>query len=203
MSKDVVMPLEKIFGSRSRAKLLVLFFDNPDKQFFVREIARLIDEQINSVRRELINLDSLGLVKSETFENKVYYSANAKHPFFRPLVEICSKREISTRSGEKVRASGWDEYVRPVKSVLKALVVTNRLPGQEGLDMLVVGNDRDRKLTRWAEVMEKKMGKPLNYAILTPDDMIYRLRVRDRFIMRVFELEITERIDPDKILTEA
>jgi len=201
MSKDVGTPLEKIFGSRSRAKLLVLFFDNPDKQFFVREIARLIDEQINSVRRELLNLDSLGLVKSETFENKVYYAANVKHPFFRPLVEICSKKEISTRTGERVRASGWDEYVRPVKSALKALVVTNRLPGQEGLDMLIVGNDFERKLTRWAEVMEKKMGKPLNYAIVTPDDMIYRMRVRDRFIMRVFELEITEKIDPDKILT--
>jgi hypothetical protein len=203
MSKENTIPLEKIFGSRSRAKLLVLFFDNPDKQFFVREIARLIDEQINSVRRELLNLDSLGLVKSETFENKVYYSANAKHPFFRPLVEICSKKEIATKSGEKVRASGWEEYTRPVKNLLKSLVVTNRLPGQEGLDMLVIGHDKDRKLTRWAEVMEKKMGKPLNYAILTPDDFIYRWRVRDRFVVGVFELEITEVIDPDKLITEA
>ena len=195
------IPLEKIFGSRSRAKLLELFFDNPDKQFFVREISRLIDEQINSVRRELLNLDSLGIVKSETFENKVYYSANSKHPYFRPFVEIFSKK-VLTQNVEKAKKTGVDEYVRPVKSLLRALVVTNRLPGQEGLDLLIVGEDRERRLTRWAEVVEKKMGKPLNYAILTMDDFIYRRRVRDKFVMSVFELEISTQYDPSEILTE-
>jgi hypothetical protein len=38
---------------------------------------------------------------------------------------------------------------------------------------------------------------------LTPDDLIYRMRVRDRFVTGVFELEITEKIDPDKIFMEA
>ncbi|MDY5623569.1 MAG: hypothetical protein SPF43_11240, partial [Bacteroidales bacterium] len=57
----------------------------------------------------------------------------------------------------------WEDYIRPVSNILSAHVVTNRLPGQDGLDMLIVGDDKTSKLTRWAEVVEKKQGKPLNY----------------------------------------
>ena len=48
--------MEQLFGSKTRVKLLQLFFRNPNRAFYVREITRKIDEQINSVRRELANL---------------------------------------------------------------------------------------------------------------------------------------------------
>src|SRR6476646_6024673 len=54
--------VEQLFGSKTRVKLLSLFFNNPGRPFYVREITRKIDEQINSVRRELANLLSVGLV---------------------------------------------------------------------------------------------------------------------------------------------
>ena len=88
MSKENSTPVEKLFGSKTRAKLLKLFFENPEKSFYVREMSRVIEEQINSVRRELLNLESIGIIKNETFDNKLYYSANRKHPFYRPMVDI-------------------------------------------------------------------------------------------------------------------
>ena len=199
MSKVANTPTEKLFGSKTRAKLLKLFFENPEKSFYVREMTRVIDEQINSVRRELLNLESIGIIKNETFDNKVYYSANAKHPFTRPLTDIFSKRIDGARDKD-VKATTWEEYCRPVKNYLKGLVVTNRLPGQDGIDLLVIGNDKTKKLTRWAEIIEKKLGKPINYAIMSPDDFTYRKNVRDRFVLEVLEMEITEIIDPDKII---
>ena len=199
MSKENAMPLEKLFGSKTRAKLLGLFFENPDKSYYVREITRVIEEQINSVRRELTNLNSLGLVKIENYENKVYYSANMKHPFARPMTEIFS-RKIDTSQEVEVRRPTWADYVRPVENLLSALVVTNRLPGQEGLDLLIIGDDYQRKLTRWAEVVEKRQGKPLNYAIMSREDYLYRKSVRDRFIADVWSMKISETYDPGNIL---
>ena len=195
------MPLEKLFGSKTRAKLLALFFENPDKSYYVREITRVIEEQINSVRRELTNLNALGLVKIENYENKVYYSANMKHPFARPMTEIFSRKVDSTAVAEAAAPkSVWEEYVRPVENLLNALLVTNRLPGQEGLDLLIIGDDYQRKLTRWAELVEKKQGKPLNYAIMTREDYLYRKSVRDRFLADVWSLRISDKYDPEKIL---
>ena len=199
MSKENSTPTEKLFGSKTRAKLLKLFFENPEKSFYVREMTRVIEEQINSVRRELLNLESIGVIKNETFDNKVYYSVNSKHPFARPLVDIFSKKIDTTREKD-VRETTWEEYCRPVKNYLKGLIVTNRLPGQDGIDLLIVGNDKTKKLTRWAEVIEKKQGKPINYVIMSADDYSYRKSVRDRFIEDIFEMEITEIIDPDKII---
>lgn len=201
MSKETNTPIEKLFGSKTRAKLLKLFFGSPEKSFYVREMTRVIDEQINSVRRELLNLENIGIIKSETFDNKIYYSANSKHPFTRPLSEIFSKK-ISTTTGKEAQVSTWDEYTRPVRHYLKALVVTNRLPGQDGVDLLIIGNDKTKKLTRWAEVIEKKLGKPINYVIMSADDFGYRKSVRDRFIAEILEMEITEIIDPEKIIKE-
>ena len=99
-----------------------------------------------------------------------------------------------------VKPNAWEEYVRPVKNYLTCLIVTNRLPGQEGVDLLIVGDDRTKKLTHWAEVVEKKEGKPLNYVIMSRDDFQYRLNVKDRFVSEVLEMSILEKIDPEGIL---
>lgn len=199
MTKETNTPIEKLFGSKTRAKLLQLFFENPTKSFYVREMTRVIDEQINSVRRELLNLESIGVIKNETFDNKVYYSANNRHPFCRPLVDMFSKK-IDTIRDKDVKETTWEDYCRPVRNYLSGLVVTNRLPGQDGIDLLIIGNDKTKKLTRWAEVVEKKQGKPINYAIMSVDDFTYRRDVRDRFIMDIFEMEISEIVDPDGVI---
>ncbi len=205
MNKGDGMPLDKLFGSKTRAKLLALFFDNPEKSYYVREITRVIEEQINSVRRELNNLSSLGLVKTENYENKVYYSANMKHPFARPMTEIFARSSSAASTAEgrtsaKQTASVWEEYVRPVANLISGLIVTNRIPGQDGLDLLIIGDDRTHKLTKWAEVVEKRQGKPLNYAIMSRDDYLYRKSVRDKFLGEVFALQISEKYDPERIL---
>jgi len=201
MSKENNTPLEKLFGSKTRAKLLNLFFGNADKSFYVREITRVIEEQINSVRRELLNLESIGVIKNETYDNKVYYSANMKHPYAHALVEIFSKK-VDINKDRDVKESSWEEYIKPVKKYLAAVMVTNRVPGQEGVDLLIVGDDKTKKLTHWAEVVEKKVGKPLNYVIFSVEDFLYRKSVRDRFILDILEMDISDLIDPDKIIKE-
>lgn len=202
MVKENNTPLEKLFGSKTRAKLLNLFFENSNQSFYVREITRVIDEQINSVRRELLNLDSIGIIKNETYDNKVYYSANMKHPYAHALFEMFTTKKLDNVDKDVRKLDAWEEYVKPVKNYLVGLVVTNRLPGQDGIDLLIVGNDKTKKLTHWAEVVEKKMGKPLNYVIMSSDDYTYRKSVRDRFLTEVMEMEIAKIYDPEKIIRE-
>ena len=170
MAKTESTPVEKLFGSKTRAKLLRLFFESPSKSYYVREITRVIDEQINSVRRELLNLEGIGVIKSETYDNKVYYSANQKHPFSKPLNEMFNII-IDARSGEKIKRDKWDDYTRPIKRYLSA------------------------------EMVEKKMGRPVNYVILSEDDFVYRQSVKDVFLQDIFMMEISDVIDPGKIIT--
>lgn len=205
MSKENNTPTEKLFGSKSRAKLLGLFFANPTKSFYVREITRVIEEQINSVRRELMNLESIGVIRNETYDNKVYYAANMKHPFSHALQEIFSPRKPVIPKAQDVRrptvSSSWDEYIKPVSRCLRGMALFNRAPGQDGIDLLIIGDDKTKKLTRWAQVVEQKQGKPLDYVILERDDYLYRRSVKDRFVMDILEAaEISELYDPEGII---
>ena len=128
MGKENTTGLEKLFGSKTRTKLLALFFSNPSQSYYVREITRVIGEQINSVRRELLNLDSVGIIKNDTFDNKVYYSANMKHPYSKPLVDLFTVKVDDTKERDVHRA-GWDEYVKPVRNFLKSFCDLRRLCG--------------------------------------------------------------------------
>ena len=202
MSKEFESPIEKLFGSKTRSKLLKLFFENSDKSFYVREITRLIEEQINSVRRELTNLEAVGIIKQETYENKVYYSANSKHAYYKPFLQIFSVK-VPVKKDKDVREGTWAEYIQPVKNFMKGLVVINRPVGVEGLDLLIIGDDKTKKLSHWAEMVEKKVGKPLNYSIMDFNDFVYRKSVRDKFVLSVLAMDVKEIYDPEKVIRDS
>jgi len=57
--------LGKLFGSTSRVKILKLFILHPQEKYYIRQIARDLALQLNSVRRELENLEAFGILTSK------------------------------------------------------------------------------------------------------------------------------------------
>lgn len=93
--------IDALFGSKTRVKLLHLFLNNPGKAFYVREITRLIDEQINSVRRELSNMLEVGIITSDSADNKLYYEVNQRYQFYVPFRAIFADERIEAASEVK------------------------------------------------------------------------------------------------------
>ncbi len=58
--------LKNLFSSTIRIKLLNLFLTNPDKNFYIREIQRLVKKTLSAIRKELNNLESIRITKWET-----------------------------------------------------------------------------------------------------------------------------------------
>ena len=200
MNSNDSLPVEKLFGSKTRTKLLDLFFGNPTESYYVREITRMVDEQINSVRRELTNLVNLEIIKTDSYDGKTYYSANEKHKFCRPLADMFSKRGDAVKVEPIKKRNSWDEYVKPVKNYLQALLVTDKAKGESGMDMLIVGDNREKKLSNWALEIEQKKGRALNFMILSPDELMYRQSVRDKMLMDILAMNVSVIIDPDKMI---
>src|ERR1700712_1499496 len=109
--------VEQLFGSKTRVKLLQLFYSHPNRPFYVREITRRIEEQINSVRRELSNLLSIGIITSDNTNNKLYYEVNQKYEYFDPLQQIFGNGVKKT--AKKASDSSVDEDTA-VESDLRA-----------------------------------------------------------------------------------
>lgn len=159
----------------ARVKLLRLFLLSEEgKEFFVRELTRELDEQINSVRRELHNLEKIKLLTSKTRERKKYYKINPHFPVLAELRSIFQKAEsIPIKMLKKLERMGR----------LDLLVLTgNFVDGSGNVDLVAVGNLDKKKLTQYlsGELVED-LKKEIRYSIFTREDFLYRLECKDTF----------------------
>jgi len=81
--------LAKLFGSVSRARILVLLFAQMDRRFYQREIIYETGLSLQPVQRELANLVDLGIIRKLETPNRVYYEIDQKSSLFEPLAGIC------------------------------------------------------------------------------------------------------------------
>jgi len=91
MSNRVIDILRKLFSSTIRTDLLVLLLNNPDEKFYVREIAGLLRKNVSGVKRELDNLEGMGILTSKKVANLKYFHANKKSPIFLELKSLIAK----------------------------------------------------------------------------------------------------------------
>ncbi len=180
--------IEQLFGSKTRVKLLYLFYGNANRSFYVREITRKIDEQINSVRRELANLMAIGIITSDSTDNKLYYEVNQKFEYYDPLLVIFggkAKPSITKKikAGGALGSGGIAGDIQTVGNVDLALL-TGQFTRDEstGIDLLIVGNVNQPKLQKFITELEAKEGKEVRYTVFSGEDFRYREQIHDRFI---------------------
>lgn len=198
--------VEQLFGSKTRVKLLQLFYSNPNRSFFVREITRKIDEQINSVRRELSNLLNIGIITSETTNNKLYYEVNQKFEYYEPLKEIFGggvNKAVKKAAADGADEEGQEDGLASVGHVELALY-TGQFTRDEssGIDLLVIGDVNPNALRKYVTELEKKEGKSLRYTVMTLPDFRYRRQINDRFITGVLTSKKQVLVDAQDLLSE-
>jgi hypothetical protein len=200
--------IEQLFGSKTRVKLLQLFYSNTNRSYYVREITRKIDEQINSVRRELSNLLSIGIITSDNTNNKLYYEVNQKYKYYDPLHEIFGGgvRKIASKKDGAVP----DEQQSGVESGLKAVghidlaVYTGQFTRDEtaGIDFLVVGDVNPNALQKYVDELEARENKTIRYTTMSLPDFLYRQQIRDRFATAIAQSKKQVLVDLHNLLTE-
>ncbi len=194
--------IDALFGSKTRVKLLHLFLNNPGKSFYVREITRLIDEQINSVRRELANMLNVGIIKSDEADNKLYYEVNQRYEYYVPLRAIFGNGS-SDNVAEKSTPStlDWQHKLDELGNIKLALLsgVFVQNSGSD-VDLLIVGRPAQAKLKTFIKALEKSEGRELNYSVMPYDEFYYRLSIRDRFITELIASKYVLLRDEEHIL---
>ncbi|MDD3480726.1 MAG: winged helix-turn-helix domain-containing protein [Patescibacteria group bacterium] len=173
--------LEQLFGSRTRVKVLALLLNNPTRSYYVREITRKVDEQINSVRRELANLKAVGLVRSRAKKGKVYYQANSNSDLFPHLKKIFGKVAKETvyenKIAESIKTAGTIQYA----SLHGYFVEDPSSP----IDLFIVGTVDKAKMRPVVRELSKEVGHEINYTVMDPEEFTERRLIFDRFLTEV------------------
>src|SRR5690606_6027901 len=153
--------IDALFGSKTRVKLLHLFLNNPGKSFYVREITRLIDEQINSVRRELSNMLNVGIITSDSADNKLYYEVSQRYEYYVPLRAIFADDASDAVVSEEKAAAPWHRYLEELKDDVRVVLAAGVLVhgSASAVDLLFVGAITPTKLKRIVKTIEKAEGR--------------------------------------------
>lgn len=206
--------LEQLFGSKTRSRLLKIFLLNPQKAFFIRELTRIIDTQINSVRRELDNLLRCGIIREVTEgENglEIVYNADSAE---QQNDSVSRGRRIRRERKEKKFFTVNTSFVlyRELALVLKRSPLLYQekfisdLRTLEGIDyaimtgffvditdapvdLLIVGSIPRARLSKLLTGYEKIFEREINYTTMTTDEFLYRKSLTDRFLTRILDLK--------------
>lgn len=190
--------LNELFSSKTRVKLLKLFLFNTEKKFFVRELTRLLDEHLNSIRRELSNLEDIQLIKcvegdfndvvdSDELDSKIsgkiqkkYYQTNKEFDYFNELKSLFLKSEIISENEIK-------EKIKSIKGV-EYFIMTGYFTNSESpTDLLAVGEFSSDLLLDLVKELETMVGRELNYTVMTRDEFTHRLNMIDKFLYRILD----------------
>lgn len=193
--------IDGLFGSKTRVKLLHLFLNNPNRAFYVREITRKIDEQINSVRRELANMLSIGIIKSETSNNRLYYEINQQYAYFEPLKQIFGDANLNSEVVTAADKNDWSKRLKPLGDVRVALFSGSLVRGSTSeVDVVLAGNINKTQSKKFLKELEEEEGRNLNYSVMSYEDFYYRLSIRDRFVTTITGGKYTVIADTENLL---
>ena len=187
--------LEKLFGSNSRVKILKLFLLNPADKFYIRQLSRDLKLQLNSVRRELENLEKFGILTSDmkneeegktdketsSGQEKKYFRANPNFILFDEIKALIVKAQILYEK----------DFVRKLNSIgkVKLLVLTGIFVNNPNtlIDILIVGKINKPKLVKLIRELEVELGKEINFTVFEPREFKYRRDITDIFLYGILD----------------
>ena len=167
--------LKALFSSQTRVKLLSTFLMHPEQEYFIRELTRLLNEQINSIRRELENLRRIGLVRARHRNRKKYYRIDPEFIFYNELRSMFAK-EIQADSPIV-------ESLKKLTGIQLVLLAGVFVGSESKVDLLVVG-DVSKEMLEALLVQDSNL-KNMKYSIFSEADFLYRLSLRDKFISEI------------------
>lgn len=174
--------LSDIITSKVRIKVLELFFSNSKELYHVRGIVRETSEEINAVRRELDKFEKDGILRKEPRGNRIYYSLRSEYPFFGDLTAMVAK---TTGLGKQLVENR--NKIGKVSFVMFSgkLVRFKERKREDDVDILVVGDIVLPELAALIRAEESKRGKEINYTVMGREELDFRKKRRDPFLLGI------------------
>ena len=172
------MDISKIFKSKARKELFRLYFTNPDHEYYLRELERILNIPVSMIRKELNRLEEDGIFLSRRKGNSTYYLLNKSYPLFDELKSIVFK------------TIGVQGLLREVLSKTRGIEVAfiygsfakHEETGRSDIDLLIIGKIDENRLLREINKLEKVLKREISYSIFRRDEFSHKMKEKDPFI---------------------
>lgn len=167
--------------TKNKTLLLEIFFANPEKTYYLRELGRLIGKEPGVFQRDINGLAERDILISEYKANSRFFRLNKTHPLYKELKSIFFKT---------VGAEGkLKEILKDIKSIKIAFIFGSYAKGKEDslsdIDLMLVGKpDEDLLIAKISE-LENKLNREINYHIFSLKDWKKKIQEKDSFIKNI------------------
>jgi hypothetical protein len=151
--------LETLISSKTRIKLLLKFFLNPEIKAYLRGLEAEFGESSNAIRVELNKFEEANLLESAMDGNKKVFKANTKHPLFKSLQQLL-------RSYTGIEQL-MDSIMNKLGEVSEIYLLGDLAKGKisERIDLLFVGEINETYLLEMVRKAEKRIEKKVRYLL--------------------------------------
>jgi predicted nucleotidyltransferase len=178
------MPLsisDALFAKTQQA-VLGLLFGQPERRFYLRELVAASGGSASQVQRELARLTQAGLIVREPGARQVWFHANPRSPVFSELKSLMSK---TAGIADALRAA-LDPFARRIRiAFVYGSVARGEHDAASDVDVLVVGTVRPSALAQAKIALGTRLGRPVQFVVLSPGELKERLAERDHFTINL------------------
>lgn len=165
--KTVVRKLEHMFDESNKGRVLAQVFRNPEKRFYVRELAERVDAAPSTVSRAIAELEDRGLVETER-DIKLYVSASDTDRF-RDAKRAFNLWQLM----ESGLIDELAQEMRPAAIVLFGSYARGEDTSDSDIDIAVVGG---REPALDLDTYETLLGRELNLVSVDTEAMDDRFK---------------------------
>lgn len=170
------------FLKKGGGEIIKLFFKNPDKEYYFREIAKNLNKEPSHYQKYLDNLVEDNILLDERRGNMRFFRLNKEHPLYKEIKSIVSKT-IGLENELK-------ELVDKLDSVDCAFIFGSMAKGTENsnsdVDLMLIGDINQDALTTAISSVEGKIAREINYHIYSNQEIVRKIKEKDSFISNIF-----------------
>ena len=157
--------LDSLVTSKTRIKLLLKFFINPETKAYLRELAKEFGESTNAVRLELNRLTKANLLISQNHGRTILYNANTDHTLFSDIQSIALKYVGIDRIAAHMVSS--------LGEVQSAYIIGDYAKGKDSgiIDLILIGKINQEILQLLIEKTEKLINRKIRPMTLTEKEL--------------------------------
>lgn len=173
--------LQKLFSSRVRVEILSTFLMNPERELYVREVARITGEDYKNVSMELRNLEQIGLLSSRNEGNLKFFGLNKGFVIYEELKSIFMKTKGAVGVLKEAVSRGRDiDYAFIYGSFAMG---TER--AESDIDVMVIGGISLEGVLALLREPEEILSREIKVSLYDLPEIRRRVKDHDPFIREV------------------
>lgn len=177
--------LSELLSSITRSEVFRVLFDGQMREFYFREMERMVSVSASGLKAELAKLIKMDLLVHEKDGNRLYFKANTVHPLYPLIVELVEK----TVGIEAVLKQSLEMHREIDIAFIFGSVAQNSEKAHSDIDLVVIGEITLRSLVKILSPLQEKFGREINPHVYSHEEFKERIKKKDHFVLSLMKAE--------------